>query len=64
VNATQFGGKTLLDGSADSTASFQIGANTNHFLTANFGDFNLTGGEGERKLASRDFGSVVVFDIS
>ena len=56
VDATQFNGKNLLDGTAGgtgtSTVSFQIGANTAQTLDVNFGDFNLAAGGTEQAVAS------------
>ena len=56
VDATQFNGKNLLDGTAGgtgtSTVSFQIGANTDQTLDVNFGDFNLAAGGTEQAVAS------------
>ena len=56
VDATQFNGKNLLDGtaggSAGGTVSFQIGANTAQTLDVNFGDFNLAAGGTEQSVAS------------
>ena len=48
VDSTEFNGKKLLDGSAgsaaDSTVTFQIGANAAQTLTVDFSDFNLAAG--------------------
>jgi flagellin len=51
VDSTEFNGKKLLNGDAGGTAgsgdasvTFQIGANANQTLSADFGDFNLAAG--------------------
>ncbi|MDG1473847.1 MAG: flagellin, partial [Porticoccaceae bacterium] len=51
VDSTEFNGKKLLNGDAggtagsgDSSVTFQIGANANQTLSADFGDFNLAAG--------------------
>ena len=49
IDSTEFNGKKLLDGSAggsaaDSTVTYQIGANAGQTLTVDFSDFNLAAG--------------------
>jgi flagellin len=47
VDSTEFNGKKLLDGSAggaNSSVTFQIGANASQTLTVDFSDFNLNAG--------------------
>ena len=47
VDASEFNGKTLLDGSgggADSVVTFQVGANAGQTLEVDFADFNLAAG--------------------
>ena len=49
IDSTEFNGKKLLDGSAggsaaDSTVTYQIGANASQTLTVDFSDFNLAAG--------------------
>jgi flagellin len=47
VDSTEFNGKKLLDGSAggaNSTVTFQIGANASQNLSVDFSDFNLNAG--------------------
>ena len=69
VDATQFNGKNLLDGSAggtpgNSSVSFQIGANEGQTLDVNFGDFNLKDGVGDGKVGSLNFGTTLAIDVT
>jgi len=55
VESTEFNSKKLLDGTAggaDSSVTFQIGANAAQTLTVEFSDFNLAAGGTEQSVAT------------
>ena len=63
VDSTEFNGKKLLDGSAggaNSSVTFQIGANASQTLTVDFSDFNLNAGGTANAAAVSTAGSTSV----
>ena len=63
VDSTEFNGKKLLDGSAggaNSSVTFQIGANASQTLTVDFSDFNLNAGGTANAAAVTTAGSISV----
>ena len=68
VDASEFNGKNLLDGSAggagNSAVTFQVGANAGQTLQVDFGDFNLADGGIGGAVGSVDLAGFVTADAN